>query len=541
MQARALRQWARSFTGILSSTQASGRRGHGALRERRFSEWSRICAVFVFSLLTEIVSPAQTYAVLTTFNGTDGASPVSLVQGFDGNLYGVTTSGGKCVPDGGGCGVVFKITPDGTLTTLYSFCAQNACSDGRTPLAVTQAIDGNLYGTTMNGGKWANIASIGAGTIFKITPTGTLTTLYRFCAQKNCSDGVAPTALTQAADGSLYGTTHYGGGVNCGSATGCGTVFKITPSGTLTTLYRFCSQSNCPDGANPSPGPVQATDGNFYGTTAFGGVTNGCAFIHGGPGGCGTVFKITSSGTLTTLYRFCPQTGCTDGNIPNTALVQGANGNVYGTTFGGGVNNSICSTADECGTVFSMTPGGTLTTLYQFCSQTNCIDGFNPSLPLIQATDGNFYGGTQKGGANNSGTLFNITPSGAVTTLHNFCGGCGDGTSPSALIQDTDGNFYGTTAVGGTGEGIAFKLSTGLGPFVKTIPTSGKVGAAVTILGTNLTGATSVSFHGTTATFTVVSSSEITTTVPAGATTGKVTVTAPSGTLKSNVVFRVRP
>ena len=398
-----------------------------------------------------------------------------------------------------------------TLTTLHRFCSQSGCPDGVAPTAgPVQATNGDLYGTTLSGG--ANHA----GTVFKITPGGRLTTLYSFCSQTNCTDGFGPQAgLVQAANGDLFGTT----------SNGYGTVFKITPGGTLTTLYSFCSQTNCTDGAEPYGGLVQAANGNFYGTT-YGGGANADCFGQG----CGTVFRITPSGALTMLYSFCAQSGCTDGERPEAPLVQAANGNFYGTTFGG---------ANKRGTVFKITPGGTLTTLYRF------PDGAYPYAALVQAADGDFYGTTSGGGAADLGTVFKITPSGTLTTLYTFCSqsGCTDGAYPYAgLAQDTNGDFYGTTYLGGANyDGTVFRLSVGLGPFVKIRPPYGKGGAAVKILGTNLTGATSVGFNGTAAVFTVVSSSEITTTVPAGASSGEVQVVTPSGTLSSNVSFLVVP
>ncbi len=245
---------------------------------------------------------------------------------------------------------------------------------------------------------------------------------------------------------------------------------------------------------------------------------------------------------LTTLYSFCSQTNCTDGNEPR-GLVQAADGNFYGTTaFGGAYYNNYCSADPGCGTVFEITPAGVLTTLYSFCSQPNCPDGGHP-VGLVQATDGNFYGATEWGGANGHGTVFEITPSGTLTTLYSFCAqaNCADGANPEGrLMQATNGNLYGTTYYGGANvDGTVFSLSVGLGPFVETLPTSGNVGATVIILGNKLTDATSVTFNGTAATFTVVSSSEITTTVPTGATTGTVEVTIPSGTLSSNIAFQV--
>ena len=300
----------------------------------------------------------------------------------------------------------------------------------------------------------------------------------------------------------------------------CTTTALPLPAQTFTTLHNF----NYTDGDDPQGSLVQATDGNLYGTT-----------YGGGANGAGTVFKITESGTLTTLYSFCSQSGCTDGKYPFSSLVQATNGDLYGTTFEDGAGY---------GTVFKITPSGTLTTLYSFCSQSNCADGYISQGALVQATDGNFYGTTVYGGANcvpdgGCGTIFKITPGGALTTLHSF--DVTDGENPeTGLTQDTNGKFYGTMQAGGAyNGGTIYSLSVGLGAFVETQTSSGKVGAAVKILGTDLTGATSVTFNGTVATFTVVSKSEITTTVPTGATTGRVQVVTPSGTLTSNVNFRV--
>ena len=450
--------------------------------------------------------PAQTFTTLHSFDGTDGReSNAGLVQAANGSLYGTTYYGGTK-----DSGEVFEITPAGTLTTLYSLCSKSGCTDGEYTYATpVQGTDGNFYGTTYLGG------SKESGTVFKITPAGTLTTLHTFGG----SDGSQPLAgLVQATNGDFYGTTYMGG------SKGDGEVFKVTPSGALTTHHSFCSQSGCTDGKNPFAGLIQGIDGNLYGTT-----------LEGGAKGFGTVFKITPSGTFKTLHSFCTQSGCPDGQFPQTGLVQATNGNLYGTTIVGGAYGS--------GTIFEITPSGTLTTLYNVCSQSGCPDGNYLYAGLIQATDGNLYGIMDVGGAHGSGTIFKITLSGTPTTLYNFCSqsGCTDGQYPAGgLVQATDGNLYGTTADGGAnGCGTVFSLSIGLGPFVETEPTAAKVGAAVNVLGTNLTGATSVSFNGTAATFTVVSSSEITTNVPAGATTGEVKVVTPSGTLSSNVPFRV--
>jgi uncharacterized repeat protein (TIGR03803 family) len=273
-----------------------------------------------------------------------------------------------------------------TFTTLIRFDGTNGSDPGNTSLV--QGTDGNFYGTTELGGANSN------GTVFKITPTGTLTTLYSFCSQTDCADGATPSAgLVQDTNENFYGTTYYGG------ANGYGTVFKITPTGKLTTLYSFCSQINCTDGAYPYAVLVQATNGNFYGTTLNGG--NG-----GEKGTGGTVFEVTPAGKLTTLHNFCSQINCTDGQLPSAGLVQAANGNFYGTTSRGGANS-------QTGTVFKITPGGKLTTLYNFCSQTNCSDGAWPAAGLVQAANGNFYGTTEGGGTNDDcGTVFEITLAG---------------------------------------------------------------------------------------------------------------------------------
>jgi uncharacterized repeat protein (TIGR03803 family) len=479
----------------------------------------------------------QAFTTLASFNGGDGAySTAGLVQATDGNLYGTTAGDGEyCYP---GCaGTVLKVTPSGTLTTIYNFCPEIfGCADGEAPNAgLVQATDGDLYGTTYGGNG-------SLGTVFKITRSGTLTTLYSFCSEIGCTDGEHPIAgLVQAPNGDFYGTTAFGG------ANAWGTVFRITPSGTLTTLYNFCSQGGCADGELPEAGLVQATNGDFYGTN-----------FEGGANGGGTVFRITPDGMLTTLYSFCAKSGCADGSNPSARLVETTNGDLYGTTAYGG---ATCAGAGGCGTVFKITPSGTLTTLYSFCSQGGCMDGASPFGPLTQGTDGAFFGTTNAGGAHacasygvgGCGTIFEITPSGTLTTLYSFCaqGGCADGEAPAAeLALATNGAFYGTTVGGGTSDscdpsepvpgcGTVFALSVGLGPFVETLPTSASAGAAVKILGTNLTGATSVSFNGEAAVFTVVSPSLITTTVPAGATTGEVQVVTPGGTLSSDVVFHV--
>lgn len=463
---------------------------------------SNTVALLLCCLATVRASSAQAFTTLAYFNQTNGYFPsAAMIQGFDGNMYGTTVEGGSA---GSGLGTLFTITTGGQLTTLYSFCAQTNCGDGLYPhSALVQDQSGNFWGTTQG-----SAPSYGFGTVFKVTTSGILTTMHSF----DGTDGEQPQAgLTLGSDGNFYGTTSAGGANNGG------TVFKITPTGTLTTLHNF----NFSDGNYPVAGLVQATNGAFYGTTLF-----------SGPNGGGTVFKITASGSFTTLYNFCSKSNCADGEFPGGTLIQAAGGNLYGTTSSGGVVSG-CNNSN-CGTIFKITPTGTLTTLYSFCTESNCLDGGQPVAGVVQGTDGLFYGVTTYGGANNDGTVFKITSLGKLTVLHTFDGV--DGWSPNGgLMQHTNGTFYGTTPT------TVFSLSMGLSPFVKTSPSSGKIGAPVIIRGISLTGAMSVTFNGTTASFTVVSDSEITTNVPAGAKTGTIYVNTPSGTLKSNLPFRVTP
>jgi uncharacterized repeat protein (TIGR03803 family) len=489
---------------------------------------NQICTAVVLWAAAEMILPAQTVTTLFSFGETNGAQPLAgLVQGTDGYLYGTTQLGGiNCAPNG--CGTVFKVSPGGTLKTLYSFCAFYQCLDGATPLAgLVQTASNEFYGTTIVGGSSSYCPnspySPGCGTIFKITPQGALTVLYNFCSQSGCADGAYPFAgLVQATNGDLYGTTDFGGANNAG------TIFKITASGSLTTLYSFCSITGCADGAFPQAGLVQAANGDLYGTTTSGGAN-----------ATGTVFKATLSGALTTLYSFCAQSGCTDGSYPHAGLVQAANEELYGTTASGGASNQ--------GTVFKIGTSGAFTTLHSFSG----VDGAGPMAALVQATNGNLYGTTSAGGDNNgnNGTIFQITQGGTLTTVYNFCVLLGCPALPdSPLVQDTNGNLYSTSLLGGTdqicsglGCGTVFSLSIGLGPFVRLQPVSGKVGSLIQILGTDLTGATAVSFNGTAAVFKTVSNTLIWADVPAGATSGKVQVTTPGGTLVSNVSFHVHP
>jgi uncharacterized repeat protein (TIGR03803 family) len=264
-------------------------------------------------LRVALSEPGQTFSTLANFTGSNGAHPgwsAPLVQGIDGNGYGTTTSGGTNNTCSGGCGTFYKITPGGVLTPLYSFCSQQNCTDGYFSSPLIQATDGNFYGVNALGGKnsgcVSNNNSQGCGTVFRITPSGSLTTLYSFCSKANCTDGYLPYArLTQASNGDLYGTTFYGGtSSNCQyqGESGCGTVFKITLKGVLTTLHSF----NGTDGGPTFDWLIQARDGNLYGASTY----------YGPNSNAGTIFKMTLGGKLTVLHSFCSETNCADGSGP---------------------------------------------------------------------------------------------------------------------------------------------------------------------------------------------------------------------------------
>ena len=244
--------------------------------------------------------------------------------------------------------------------------------------------------------------------VYRLNSPGNLTVLYSFCSQANCTDGWYSWDLVLATDGNFYGTTSRGGaGMSCSPGPGCGSIFQVTPTGVYKNIYSFCLHDiSCSDGSSPSRGLIQASDRSFYGLTTGGGT---------GAGPSGTVFRITSEGALTTIYNFCSQATCVDGAFPVGALVQGKDGNLYGTTQLGG--DATCN----CGTIFRVTTQGALTTLYRFRG----TGGSFPQAGLVQATDGNFYGTTTQNGStspcsSNCGTVFKMTPGGTLDTLHTF-------------------------------------------------------------------------------------------------------------------------
>ncbi|MGO8795844.1 MAG: choice-of-anchor tandem repeat GloVer-containing protein [Candidatus Sulfotelmatobacter sp.] len=456
-------------------------------------------AVVAFSFSLAVCAQAQNFSYLAAFDGTNGYQPFgALTQATDGNIYGTTTNGG-----GHGYGNVYRITPNGEITSIYDFCKRPNCADGTTPeWAPVLGSDGNLYGTTTG-------IDYGYGTVYKMALSGELTTLYTFCSLANCADGSTPNGLVAASDGNFYGTTFGGGNFNAG------TIFKITPSGQFTSLYSFCSLANCADGNSPVSPLIVGSDGNLY----------GAAWQYNGGG---VLYRFTLAGDYKALYSFCRGIFCTSGSGP-LALVQDANGNFFGTTQYGGSKG-------DYGTVFELTAKQQFINLHNF----DKTDGAYPDEGLTLGNDGNFYGITAEGGPANAGTIFEITTAGEFKTLYTFAPPYGD--EPAGpLLQATDGNLYGTTP-GGPGDdplGTVFEFSNGLSPSVKPAPGVGKVGKTVLILGNNLTGSTSVMFNGVEAKFTVESDTYIKATVPAGATTGVVSVVTPSGTLNSNPQFVV--
>ncbi len=330
------------------------------------------------------------YAFCSQNNCVDGASPSGRLIDVNGTLYGTTASGGSGLL--GPHGTVFALNPrTGVEIVLYSFCNQQNCSDGSSPLAGLTRVRGVLYGTTQGGGTGLQPL----GTAYGLDPvTGAETVLYSFCQEQNCTDGQNPNPGLIDLNGTLYGITAGGGTHSCGNGQGCGTVFSLDrKTGAHKVLHSF---GNGTDGKAPEASLI-AVNGLLYGTT-YGGGLAGC-----GAFGCGTVFSIDpNTGAEKVLYSFCSQQNCADGANPSASLID-ANGILYGTTSAGG--GSACN-GSGCGTVFSIDPNtGAETVLYSFCSQQNCTDGANPLASLI-AVKSKFYGTTRLGGVYGYGTVF---------------------------------------------------------------------------------------------------------------------------------------
>jgi uncharacterized repeat protein (TIGR03803 family) len=475
--------------------------------------------IILISALTLTAAAQTTFTTITDFGEGDGQYPNTLAQGLDGNLYGTVLRPHRADSAGG---FVFYLTTSGSYTDLPGYsCTTNDCGGYNPEAGVTLAGDGNFYGTTSGGGEGQYRTTNKSGTIYRANSQTGLTTLYSFCSKLGCQDGDdLYTPLTLGSDGNLYGFTQYGGLHKSGTA------FVMTLAGKFNTIHQFCAEKNCADGGIPYS-LIQATDGNFYGF-ASGGTGAYCPVT---ANSCGIVFKMTPQGVTTTLYNFCSLPNCTDG-YNALSLIQASDGNLYGATAWTGTTGP--------GTIFKLSLQGQLTTLYTLCDST-CAVGRTYAGDMIQASDGNFYG-ISSGETCECSMVFEFTSSSVYSTLYTFCTTqyCATGSSPTGIMQATDGNFYGTTHWGGpSGYGTAFQFSTGLTPFIQTVTSNGAPESSVIILGSNLTGATSVTFSGTPATFTIVSSTEITATIPKNATTGPIEVTTPSALLTSNKTFIV--
>jgi uncharacterized repeat protein (TIGR03803 family) len=347
--------------------------------------------------------------------------------------------------------------------------------------------------------------------LFEISAAGTYTILHEFTGE---SDGGAPvSAPVQASDGNLYGNTSFG-------SVNAGTIYKFSPpSGTFTTIFSFAQDGS--QGKQMAAPLIQASDGNLYGTTAFGGVSN-----------AGTIFKLSTSGSLLVSYSFPDGAG---GGLPLAPLVQATDGNLYGTTFYGGTITGECN--NGCGTIFKMSHG-VVSILYSFTG--TVADGEYPEAGLTEGTDGILYGSTIKGGKSQLGIIYQVTTTGQYKLLYSFIAEVGSGPS-AALQQYTSGKFYGTAGGGGrNGAGSLYSLDMGLGAFVALVRYTGRIGQPVQILGQALTGSTAVTINGIAATsFKVVSDTYMTAVIPSGASTGPVVVTTPAGTLTSNHNLRI--
>jgi uncharacterized repeat protein (TIGR03803 family) len=455
---------------------------------------SRFLVMIALLVMLAAPSPslAQTVKTLYSFTGANSSGNPglgALAQGRNGKLYGTT------IGPSGADGSAFAITTSGKASQLYAFGI-----DGANPWAgLTLGADGYYYGTTFTGG------STGNGVLFKLSPTGAYTSLHEFAGG---SDGAMPLSPPiQGSDSNFYGTTS--------GTSGASTIYRYGTNGTFTTILNFTYTQ----GQYVFASLIQGTDGNLYGTAEEGGNANEC----------GTIFKLSTSGQMLWTYSFPCGGG---GAIPYAPLLQASDGNFYGTTISGGGDRGV-----QPGTVFRLDQNGNVTILYSF---KNLTDGAEPAGGLTQGTDGNLYGTTLSGGGKSQGgNLFQISLGGVHTVLYYFGA---SGKEPYAgVTQDTNGIFYGTTYAGGRdGYGSVYSLNMGLGPFVTFVQPTAAVGGTAQILGQGLTGATSVTFNGVPATsFKVVNDTYMTSVVPSGATTGKVVVTTPGGTLTSNVNFRI--
>ena len=394
----------------------------------------------------------------------DGNGPNSLAADASGNFYGTTDGGGKLH----GGGVIFELANGKKYKVIYKFCGLKHCADGSQPGGpLVVDVQGNLYGIAYRGG--AN----GRGAVYELSPNAdrsawTFSALYDFCSMENCTDGAGPSGgltYTGAASGALYDGVSplYGtaGPANVGDG---GIVYRLTPSAgrtswTETVLYSFCALAACADGSNPVASLLIDGSANMFGVTAA-----------GGGAGQGTAFELSPSGgggwTETVLHSFCSSAKCMDGAVPQSPLIADAQGNLYGTTLGGGILCQDPHLPYSCGVIFKIVPAGTSSVesvLHTFCETADCPDGALPLGGLLLDASGHLFGVTQYGGGNDSasigetggGTAFEFRGS-ALRVLHAFCAldNCEDGAGPrTSLLMNSSGVLFGTAWSGGVGDG----------------------------------------------------------------------------------------
>lgn len=427
----------------------------------------------------------------------DGSFPHRLIEGADGNFYGIASEGGT---GRNAQGTVFKITRGGEFTLLYSFAERpdGTLPNGATPTSLVEGMDGFLYGTTEVDG--AN----GVGTAFRMSKSGKITLLHSFCNTIDCSDGAYPSFLTQGIDGNFYGAT---GPQNPPTSI----LFSMSPSGAFETLHTFDTKTQ-PDGTGVF-GMVQLADGNFYGTTVAG---NQFTPFN-------SVFRFNpATGGYTILHGFNSDINLS--NVASSGLTFASDGNLYGLRVG-----SILYRITLSGTYDEIRP----------VSSTQYMDG-----DIIQASDGNFWGGFFAA----PGIVFSSTLSGTV--LENLpLDPSVNGSNPLSLLQAADGKVYGLSYQNGAPNGQAsngafWVIDAGLSPPKPSIinfqPASGKPGSTFLLQGAHFVGTTGVTVGGTSASFSVLSANYVRVTVPTEASTGEISVTNAGGTSTTTNPFTVQ-
>jgi uncharacterized repeat protein (TIGR03803 family) len=468
--------------------------------------WWACSFLIVLSLVTaaSAQSSKANVSVLFSFpcdqSGTcpDGYFPVSLIEGIDGNFYGVAVGGGTGM---NAQGTVYKITPSGQFSVLYSFAERpdGSLPFGASPETVIQGTDGFLYGTTLVDGAF------GFGTAFKLTTSGVITDLHDFCSAQFCADGAYPSFLVQALDGNFNGSTGPSGAP-------ADILYRLSPSGTFKVLHTFDSKGHLDGGG--TFGFTQAADGNFYGTTVAG----------------------SQNTPFNSVFRLAPATGAYEilhafdwPNIAQSGLVMASNGELFGLQ-----TNSNLYQISTKGVYREIGP----------LSSTQYADGH-----VLQASDGNLWGDFQGGDCGDQGMVFAATTAGSA--LQDLLFNCNtDGQQPERMFQAADGKFYGVTSGSGVAttdsitNGTIWSIDAGLPPprpnVVNLSPTKGAVGTKVLLQGAHFVGTTAVTFNGVSATFSLLTANYISVTVPSGAKTGKIAVTNAGGTTTSTKTFAVQ-